>query len=167
MARELNLTTQKQEFMKESYLKEIHTRINWWHHYRQNLQPVPHLVSKPKVKNHFKLPTIIHSSIEANIDNKNCLDIHQDVHNPREGRNSDEMKTGLMESQMKPVSPGTRSLLYQGTSKEEKGRHRYLKARNILGPEEKYCFPVTTSWDYGWRLGTIIGLHMTLIQQSC
>lgn len=154
MARELNLTTQKQEFMKESYLKEMHTRINWWRH-RQNMQPVPHKTSKAKVKDHFRLPTIIDSKIQADIDNKNCKDT-KNVQIVRTCRGSDEMETSPIESEMKPVSPGIRSLLYHGTSKEEKGRYRYLKTRKSLGPEEKYCYPIATSWVYGWHLGNFV-----------
>ncbi|XP_069812368.1 protein SPMIP1 [Dendropsophus ebraccatus] len=148
MARELNLTTQKQEFIKESYLKEMHTRINWWRHHRQNTQPAPHL--KAKVKDHYKLPTI-----QTKIDNNNCLDI-QNVLHLRNGRRSEQMETSPIESMMKPVSAGTRSLLYNGTSKEEKGRYCYLKVRNSLGPEEKYCYPIATSWVYGWHLGNLL-----------
>ncbi|KAG8576714.1 hypothetical protein GDO81_009943 [Engystomops pustulosus] len=156
MAREVNLTTQKQEFIKESYLKEMHTRVNWWRHYRQNFPPSPHL--KSKVKDHVKLPTINDSCIQAKMnskDDKNSLDI-ENVLNLNDGRKNDQMETGLIESEMKPVSPEIRSLLYQGTSKEEKGRYRYLKIRNRLGPEEKYCYPITTSWVYGWHLGNLV-----------
>ncbi|XP_066446024.1 protein SPMIP1 [Eleutherodactylus coqui] len=154
MSRELNLTTQKQEFMKESYLKEMQTRINWWRHYRQNRQPEPRLQSKAKVKDHFKLPTV-DSSIQAKLDNKNCSNI-QSVQNLEDGKKSDQQETNIIESEMKPVSPETRSLLYHGTSKEEKGRYCYLKIRNSLGPEEKYCYPIATSWVYGWHLGDLV-----------
>lgn len=152
MARELNLTTQKQDFIKESYIKEMQTRINWWRHYRQNMQPVPPIKSKAKGKDHFRLPTIIDSRIQTDIDNKNCMDT-KNSQKLRTASRSDEMESSPIESQMKPVSPGTRSLLYHGTSKEEKGRYRYLKIRNSLGPEEKYCYPVATSWVYGWHSG--------------
>ncbi|KAM3926673.1 protein SPMIP1 [Leptodactylus fuscus] len=151
MAR-VTLTTQKQEFIKESYLKEMYTRINWWRHYRENMQPVSHLQSKTKVKDHFKLPTITDSRIQAKMDNKNCLD----VQSPTDDRKINEMEISSMESQMKPVSPETRSLLYHGTSKEQKGRYYYLKIRNSLGPDEKYKYPITSSWVYGWNLGNLV-----------
>eukprot|EP00062_Callorhinchus_milii_P024159 gi/632983771/ref/XP_007908813.1/ PREDICTED: uncharacterized protein LOC103190017 [Callorhinchus milii] len=57
---------------------------------------------------------------------------------------------------MRPVTPQTRALLYDGFSKEEKGRYQYLKARVSKGPDEKYEYPFTTSWDYGWRLGDMV-----------
>ncbi|XP_056429089.1 protein ATP6V1FNB [Hyla sarda] len=153
MARESNLTTQKQEFIKESYLKEMHTRINWWRHHRPNIQPVLHSKAKTKVKDHYKLPTIMHSSIQT--DNKNLLDI-QNVQHMSTASRSEQMETSLTDSMMKPVSPGTRSLLYNGTSKEQKGRYCYLKVRNSLRPEEKYCYPLATSWIYGWHLGNLV-----------
>lgn len=53
---------------------------------------------------------------------------------------------------MYPVTPPVRCLLYDGFSKEEKGRHQYLKQRKDVIPERKYQFPLCSSWDYGWRL---------------
>ncbi|XP_040271685.1 protein ATP6V1FNB isoform X1 [Bufo bufo] len=160
MARELNLTTQKQEFIKESYLKEMHTRINWWRHYRKNLQPAPRLKPEANVRDDIKLPTITGPSIQAKVDNKNGLNIHS-VQNLRDGKWSDQIETSPTESEMKPVSPGTRSLLYHGTSKEGKGRYHYLKIRNSFGPDEKYCYPIATSWIYGWHFAG------NLIDNSC
>ncbi|CAH8537649.1 unnamed protein product [Heterobilharzia americana] len=42
------------------------------------------------------------------------------------------------------------SLLYEGISKEGKGRHQYLRDRNKLNLEDKFQFPVLTSMEYGW-----------------
>ena len=57
---------------------------------------------------------------------------------------------------MWPVIPPTRASLYDGFSKEGKGRYRYLKSRHEQIPETKYRFPLLSSWDYGWRLGDVI-----------
>ncbi|KAM4035270.1 protein SPMIP1 [Anomaloglossus baeobatrachus] len=151
MARELNLTTQKQEFIKESNLKEIHTRMNWWRQYRQGVQAGQHDRSKIKVKvnDHLKLPSITHPNLEAKIENKK-----EDLEPSNSG--SDQMESSTIDSQMKPVSAEARSLLYHGTSKEGKGRYRYLKLRNSLGPEEKYYYPLATSWVYGWHVGNLV-----------
>ncbi|KAI1890364.1 hypothetical protein AGOR_G00152970 [Albula goreensis] len=54
---------------------------------------------------------------------------------------------------MRPVSPQTKEALFQGFSKEGRGRHLYLRRRVQKGPEEKFDFPLLSSWDYGWRLG--------------
>lgn len=36
-----------------------------------------------------------------------------------------------------------------------KGRTLYLHRRGHIKPEEKFNFPLLSSWDYGWRLGTM------------
>ncbi|KAF5398872.1 hypothetical protein PHET_08162 [Paragonimus heterotremus] len=53
---------------------------------------------------------------------------------------------------MRPASPKTKALLYDGISHDRRGRYQYLKARYQKEPEEKFPFPLPTSWDYGWRL---------------
>ncbi|XP_062420128.1 inverted formin-2 [Pungitius pungitius] len=54
---------------------------------------------------------------------------------------------------MRPVSPETRSALYQDSSHHGKGRSLYLQKRGHVRPEEKFDFPLLSSWEYGWRLG--------------
>ncbi|XP_054472880.1 uncharacterized protein LOC129105733 [Anoplopoma fimbria] len=54
---------------------------------------------------------------------------------------------------MRPVSPQTRDSLYQDSSHHGKGRSLYLQRRVRMRPEEKFDFPLLSSWEYGWRLG--------------
>ncbi|KAK5873131.1 hypothetical protein PBY51_013772 [Eleginops maclovinus] len=54
---------------------------------------------------------------------------------------------------MRPVSPNTRHALYQDSSHHGKGRRLYLQRRGHIRPEDKFDFPVLSSWEYGWRLG--------------
>lgn len=55
-------------------------------------------------------------------------------------------------SEMRAVDPATRKLLYEGFSKEGKGRYEYLQTRTITKkPEEKYDYPHISQWEYGWR----------------
>ncbi|XP_056242047.1 protein ATP6V1FNB [Seriola aureovittata] len=54
---------------------------------------------------------------------------------------------------MRPVSPQTRQTLYQDSSQHGRGRSLYLHRRGQMRPEEKFDFPVLSSWEYGWRLG--------------
>ncbi|XP_032996891.1 protein ATP6V1FNB [Lacerta agilis] len=58
--------------------------------------------------------------------------------------------------EMRVPTPQTTQLLYQGFSHEGKGRHHYLKQRKMKSPEEKFCYPVLSSWEYGWRLGDVV-----------
>lgn len=54
---------------------------------------------------------------------------------------------------MFPVSARVRDQIYEGISKDGRGRHQYLQERRRTNPESKYQFPLCSSWDYGWRLG--------------
>ncbi|XP_062979463.1 protein SPMIP1 [Elgaria multicarinata webbii] len=71
-----------------------------------------------------------------------------------------EEKEGLSPQEplpeMRAPTPETEQLLYQGFSHEGKGRHHYLKERKMKCPEEKFCYPVLSSWEYGWRLGDVV-----------
>lgn len=57
---------------------------------------------------------------------------------------------------MYPVDKATRDLLYEGVSKQDQGRALYLHERYRKQPEFKYKFPLTNSFDHGWRLGDVI-----------
>lgn len=50
---------------------------------------------------------------------------------------------------MRPVPSPIKNILFEC---EPSSRKRYLNQRWKSAPEEKYYFPETTSWDYGWRL---------------
>ena len=54
---------------------------------------------------------------------------------------------------MYPVSQNLKDVLFDGFSKEEKGRYRYLNLRKEIPLEERYEFPVSNSMAYGWKLG--------------
>nr|XP_020655561.1 uncharacterized protein LOC110082410 [Pogona vitticeps] len=58
--------------------------------------------------------------------------------------------------EMRAPTPETTQLLYQGFSHEGEGRRHYLKERTMKSPEEKFCYPVLSSWEYGWRLGDVL-----------
>ncbi len=55
-------------------------------------------------------------------------------------------------SEMKSPDEKTKGLLYDGFTKEERGRYQYLRARTAANPEDKYEFPLLSSWEYGWKL---------------
>ncbi|KAF6099770.1 hypothetical protein HJG60_011507 [Phyllostomus discolor] len=54
---------------------------------------------------------------------------------------------------MKQVPPSTLQLLFQGISHDGQGRALYLRERHQQKPEEKFQYPVLSSWEYGWHLG--------------
>ncbi|KAJ0049966.1 hypothetical protein NL108_014295, partial [Boleophthalmus pectinirostris] len=53
---------------------------------------------------------------------------------------------------MRPASPQTRQSLYQDSSHQGRGRSQYLRRRGQMLPEQKFDFPLVSSWEYGWRL---------------
>lgn len=58
-------------------------------------------------------------------------------------------------SDMKKPEPHSVELLYDGFSKEGKGRSQYLKNRKSRNPEDKYEYPVCSSFEYGWKLDEV------------
>ena len=62
-----------------------------------------------------------------------------------------ENNTNLL-TDMRPVDSKVGHLLYEGFSKEEKGRYQYLKERKKVDPETKYEYPLVSSFEYGWKL---------------
>ena len=53
---------------------------------------------------------------------------------------------------MREVEPEEREELYEGFTREEKGRYAYLNTRKRTIPEVKYTRPICSSWVYGWKL---------------
>ncbi|XP_045483744.1 protein ATP6V1FNB-like [Harmonia axyridis] len=51
---------------------------------------------------------------------------------------------------MQPVDPKTLKLLYAGTQRD--GRKNYWNARVKIIPENRYYFPETSSFEYGWKM---------------
>ncbi|KFM61408.1 hypothetical protein X975_04615, partial [Stegodyphus mimosarum] len=52
---------------------------------------------------------------------------------------------------MKPVPLESKRYIYQGLSHDGEGRALYLKHRYELSPDEKFHFPICSSWEYGWN----------------
>lgn len=60
---------------------------------------------------------------------------------------------------MWPVEPQVKTELFEGTSKDQKGRKKYLEKRYQLAPEERFTYPVTSSFEYGWKLNDANSLY--------
>lgn len=56
-------------------------------------------------------------------------------------------------SGMRQVPPSTLQLLFQGVSHDGQGRASYLRERYQQKPEEKFLYPIVSSWEYGWHMG--------------
>uniref|UniRef100_A0A8D2LUV7 ATP6V1F neighbor n=1 Tax=Varanus komodoensis TaxID=61221 RepID=A0A8D2LUV7_VARKO len=140
MARPLNMDTLQQNFWKEEYLKEVMLRFGWHRKYgalvkaKQESQRERH---KRGVGATLQLP-----SVQAPPPVKPSSPPQA----PAPGRLP-------REPEMRPAPREVRALLYQGISHENEGRSCYLKTRLLLPPEDKYTFPVTTNFNYGWQMG--------------
>ncbi|KAM5172052.1 protein SPMIP1 [Mantella aurantiaca] len=179
MERKFNITTQKQEFLKECYIKEILTRARWHRRYGQNFPRSANAKLKtPKAKDRFRLPAddAFRGRMEEKRPEKRSEKrperrserVHEDLQSPKDGKERDGGEaTGFTETLMRPASPGTLSLLYSGTSNEQQGHYRYMKARNRLKPEDKYTQPLLSSWEYGWQVGDITGRDGGQYRRCC
>ncbi|ROI15567.1 hypothetical protein DPX16_2514 [Anabarilius grahami] len=136
------LTTQDQNFYRELILKEAYTRLAW------------------KMKQSKEYPTTFTSRRSKSIGLFNPPSASKLTLPPvvqtqeKQSEAPAIVRRSLSEAPlMRPVSPQTRAALFQGFSHEGKGRHQYLRKRAQKGPEEKFDYPILSSWDYGWRLG--------------
>ncbi|XP_002740139.1 protein SPMIP1-like [Saccoglossus kowalevskii] len=156
MVREL-MDTQRQNFWKESIEKEAYVRLAWHEKYskefaRDSAQRIqrkkrPDLVPKPVMS--FKLPSIDKSKQTSD-----------------KAKHEEEVKANYalvakkdpnaLLVEMRPASRNTKKLLFKGFSKLGEGRYAYLQKRKERKPEDKFEFPITSSWEYGWRLGDVI-----------
>jgi len=155
MARSYPANTQIQKFLEESYNKERDTRLNWYFKLgsssamgaskqsevaRRKIQNAP----KPAEDFFNKLP--------------------DDRTQPRYNKKKSNFNTtvpakspaDLLSAEMRPVSKDLKSKLYDGFTKEGKGRYQYLHDRYKASPEDKFQFPILNSWEYGWRLGDVV-----------
>ncbi|XP_025028014.1 uncharacterized protein ATP6V1FNB [Python bivittatus] len=162
MARLLNMDTLQQNFWKEEYLKEIMLRFGWHQKYgalvkakqesrrerRKKAEDttlrLPSVRPPPPVKP--ESPTPLSPPKPAKL-------------LPRE-RDLTGLDATILEMEMKPAPREVRNLLYQGISHEDEGRYRYLKMRLLDPPEEKYTFPITTNFTYGWQMGKMATFHV-------
>lgn len=144
MVRELNMDTQRQNFWKESIHKEAHVRLGWHIRYSREFAG-DNLLPQRKNKSLVPKRTI-------NIDSLNKTAPVAELKNKKKQRpaTTKDITTNLVE--MRPVSAKTKDLLYKGFSALGEGRHAYLTKRKEKRPELKYEFPITSTWEYGWKI---------------
>ncbi|XP_073325089.1 protein SPMIP1 [Pagrus major] len=151
------LTTQSQNCYREQIQKEMLTRLAWKSRYAKlypscydpqnnsGTEPtqLPHLPPDPRAV----LPPVSKTPEKQS-------DLPPPPLPPRPLLLSVEGEGRLdVPPVMRPVSPRTRHALYQDSSHHGKGRRLYLQRRGQMRPEEKFDFPLLSSWEYGWRLG--------------
>uniref|UniRef100_A0A6I8PAI0 Sperm microtubule inner protein 1 n=1 Tax=Ornithorhynchus anatinus TaxID=9258 RepID=A0A6I8PAI0_ORNAN len=145
MARHLNMDTQRQNFWKEEYLKEMLLRFGWQHKYGAAIRAKQKTWTQ--AREGLRLPTIApEGPPKAPFPPKAPTPLPPKAPAPK----------APPQGEMYPVPPAIRALLYQGLSHNQQGRVRYLAARAATRPEERYLYPLTTSFVYGWQLGPTV-----------
>ncbi|XP_078533937.1 protein SPMIP1 [Lissotriton helveticus] len=147
MARQFNMTSQSQDAMRELYMKEMKVRLKW---HQENIKRAKEMAQpRAKAKERLKLPSIHLAppaeGPETKVEKEVCEGPPTAV----------EKVVEDLGAEMKPPTPRTKELLYHGTTKQDQGRYLYLKARSKIIPEEKYIFPITTNFEYGWQIGKL------------
>jgi len=143
MARE-HYGVERQNFFVEAFEKETCARLQW------NLQ-----YSKDFARDLKKMTWRAMELPNLNAEGKSDVGAHayrkldvtgialEQIKGATEGKNPT--------SDMHPITKAEKDILFDGFSKDEKGRSKYLKMRKKFDPEEKYRYPQLSSWEYGWN----------------
>ncbi|XP_038627930.1 protein ATP6V1FNB [Tachyglossus aculeatus] len=154
------LTTHNQNCWRELIEKETYSRVAWRVHYGKG-----HLKAPGPVKRHListqkgLLPTITNSLKYEGTETQRFGKRGVGVWPLREAEKKGQrecVKAEPLLAEMSPASPWMLQLLYQGISHEGRGRRQYLRERQQQKPEERFKYPVLSSWDYGWCLGDAV-----------
>lgn len=141
MSRQLNMDTVQQNFWKEEFLREKMLRCEWHRKYGSMVKAKQK--AKAAARLPLKLPTLYPKTPLSPPPAPKA--VPSKAPSPAPG--------APIQSEMYPVPPATRALLYEGISHDLQGRYHYLNTRKLDLPEMRYLFPVTTSFTYGWQLG--------------
>ena len=154
MVRELNMDTQRQNFWKESIDKEAIVRLLWHARYSKELaREAATLMSKTR-KELPKVNPFIPAKQDERVEKGKGKQEEDSRKELQETAKKDATTSLLVE--MRPVSRDTKDLLYDGFSALGGGRYAYLQKRKQKDPEVKYEFPITSSWEIGWRLSDCV-----------
>ena len=147
------MDTQRQNFWKESIHKEATVRLLWHMKFSKEFARDHNFLNQKKSKlAPLKVATISTSPI-----NTFNLERYPKVKAAKaevfSSTNEDKLQHKSV-SEMRPVTPSTRDLLFKGFSALGEGRYQYLQKRKQKKPEQKYEFPITSGWEYGWKVTT-------------
>ena len=160
MARNFPVDVHIQNFLEQTYDKEDDARLHAW---AVNKKLGKEMVSSKQMEVFRKklqdaAPKPNESLLELR--KEKAKSYHRRIFKPEDHlaklAEKNGARNGTPQNDMFPPPTRERTLLYDGFTKEEKGRYQYLKARTNTGPEEKYAYPILSSWDYGWRLNDVI-----------
>ncbi|OON23338.1 hypothetical protein X801_00749 [Opisthorchis viverrini] len=151
MSRNFPADTRAQRALEEQYERELTSQISWFlkHQQAKKTSPgkplSPEEISETKVSNPFDLlPKHVQEKIIA------CR--AREKKPTKAVKKPSESKESVKElpPDMIPPEPYVLKTLYDGISKEGRGRYKYLTERNRLDMEQKYRYPILSSMEYGW-----------------
>ncbi|CAH8541440.1 unnamed protein product [Schistosoma rodhaini] len=161
MSRLYPADTRSQKVLEELYEKETISQLNWFlkcqqakniHHDNTSVRPSTIVdTSLPK--------TSLKSLPKSNTEDKEDLAEQSNEIHLTDNVIKEQNHIDAIELDMYKPSNDVLKLLYDGISKEGKGRSRYLHDRYKLNLEDKFQFPVLSSMEYGWG-------HADLISKS-
>ncbi|KAM9095204.1 protein ATP6V1FNB [Sarcophilus harrisii] len=154
-------STRNQAYWTELIEKEAYSRVHWRNKFAHKYQrvpgpqkpqqpPCPCPAPEPRL-----LPPISPTRPECPGTSSSPREggsVQAPQKEDRKGK-GEEAKAEAFLPEMRPVTPKTGQLLYQGISGEGQGRRLYLQTRWQQKPEDKFRYPVLSSWDYGWAIG--------------
>ncbi|CAH8573017.1 unnamed protein product [Schistosoma rodhaini] len=161
MSRLYPADTRSQKVLEEQYEKETISQLNWFLKCQQakninhdNTSITPSTIVDPSLPKHSS-KSLPKSNTEDQEDlTEQSNEIHLTDNVIKEQNHIDTIELDMY----KPPNDVLK-LLYDGISKEGKGRSRYLHDRYKLNLEDKFQFPVLSSMEYGWG-------HADLISKS-
>ncbi|KAK1335157.1 hypothetical protein QTO34_004737 [Cnephaeus nilssonii] len=137
MSRELNIDSVRQNFWKEEHLREQKLRCEWHLKYGSMVKAKQKAMAANRLP--LKLPTLYPKTPLSPPPAPKAVP----------SRVPSPAVEAPKQSEMYPVLPAIRALLYEG-------RYCYLNTRKLDVPEKRYLFPITTNFTYGWQLGPTV-----------
>jgi len=149
------LTVDRQKIWTEQINKEAYTRAYWGRKHEE--------LVKWHEENNFQRPRPNTAELEDKIRKLRGPVIPAEIKQTRKKFETfmpkvdqEELSKRFEEFKMKPATPSTRKMIFNGLSHFDEGRKKYLMNRAKTKPEIKWVYPQTSSQDYGWRLTTQI-----------
>lgn len=156
---------QRQNFWTESIHKEAYTRLAWHEKYSKEFaresreggqaavarKKRPDMVPKVKL---IPVQSLKTKKTKKAADKTDASKAQENSKKELEKLAGKDPNALLVE--MRPVTSDVREQLFKGFSKEGTGRYAYLQMRKLKKPEMKYEVPLTSSWEYGWRLNDVV-----------
>ena len=149
MVRELNMDTQRQNFWKESIRKEAMVRLAWQTQYSKEFARTGGFSESKAKKGSVDIEPVmknLQEKLEIKLNELPAAEteVQADTTKP-------SSQPAIYLKEMRPASKRTVKLLYEGFSADGGGRYAYLEKRKTIIPERKYEFPITSSFEYGWK----------------